>query len=226
MIAFHTLYDLNFFNILSIRQNIPFFHQLAYPIGTLFLMLVGISLTLSYQRRKQTMPQRRICYYFFIRGLKILGLGIIITIGTWLYLQEGFIIFGILHLIGVSIILAIPFLSYRWFNILLGIIFIIIGTIVSSLKINTILLIWAGITPLGFYTVDYYPLLPWFGVVLIGIALGNMFYTDYQRQFTLQNHRHNMLVKPFSFLGRHALSTYVLHQPLLVGIITVFLITT
>ena len=47
----------------------------------------------------------------------------LITIGVWAA-GTGYVHFGILHLIGFSIIAAYPFLRFRWLNLFLWILFV------------------------------------------------------------------------------------------------------
>jgi hypothetical protein len=62
---------------------------------------------------KKNLQKNKIRLKFIRRGLFIFCLGLIITFATWIYLSRGFIIFGILHCIGISIILAYPFIRYK-----------------------------------------------------------------------------------------------------------------
>jgi uncharacterized membrane protein len=176
---------------------------------------------LSYARGKTVLNRRELQLKYLKRGLKIFGYGLIITVITWFYLVEGFVIFGVLHCIGMCIILSYPFLKYRFFNLMFGLILVSIGIFLKSLTFDFNWLLWLGFVPSRFYTVDYYPLLPWFGVVLVGIFLGNIFYKGYKRQFRLMDLSHLKFVGFFSFLGRHSLVIYLVHQPVLVLIINV-----
>jgi len=76
-----------------------------------------------------------------------------------------------------------------------------------------------GIHPHGFYTLDYEPLFPWFGVILIGIAVGVWLYPKGNRRFSLSFWGENVppVLKFFSFLGRHSLFVYLGHQPVILG---------
>lgn len=67
--------------------------------------------------------------------------------------------------------------------------------------------------------VDYFPLLPWFGVVLIGIWLGNTAYSNGARRFRLPNWQVPALTFPLGWLGRHSLTIYLIHQPLLFALL-------
>ena len=64
------------------------------------------------------------------------------------------------------------------------------------------------------------PLLPWFGLILIGMACGSLFYPGGRRGFLLSA-AEPALARPFEFLGRHSLVIYFLHQPLILLLIAV-----
>lgn len=224
LIFFHSLYDLNFFGICKLNLYSGYFLIYVYSGGTLFLMLVGISLALSHSRAKKTFTKKQLQLKYLQRGLKIFGLGIIITLATWVYLDKGFIVFGVLHCIGLSIILAYPFLELRHQNLILGIILILIGILLKKFTFDFYWLIWLGLTPAQFYTIDYFPLLPWFGVVLVGIFIGNSLYPNYKRQFDLKDLSKHRVIHLFCFLGHHSLIIYFLHQPILIGVIHLLLL--
>jgi uncharacterized membrane protein len=80
-----------------------------------------------------------------------------------------------------------------------------------------------GFKPSQFYTVDYFPILPWFGVVLIGIFIGNTLYPFNKRRFKIKDISQLKFVKFFCFLGRKSLIIYFLHQPILLLLIHLFL---
>lgn len=222
MIIYHILFDLNFFDIYSINLHSFPFRLFLYPIGTTFLLLVGISLTLSYARSQQTIPTKQLSIKFLLRGLKIFGFGIVITIITWILIPENFIIFGVLHCIGISIILAYPFLQLRIPNLFIGIVFILSGIALRTTVFEFNWLVWLGFIPSGFSTIDYFPLLPWFGVVLIGIFIGKTLYPNYNRKFELSDLSRYKPVNFLCFLGKHSLVIYLIHQPILMGIIYLF----
>ena len=72
MVIYHIIFDLNFLNIYEINLHSTPLLLFLYPIGTLFLLLVGISLSISYSRVKQNLTKRQIQKKFVIRGLKFL----------------------------------------------------------------------------------------------------------------------------------------------------------
>jgi len=224
MIIFHFFYDLNYFGVQRIDLRSGFWWIFGRMIATTFILLVGISLTLSYSRVKKHKTGWKLFKKYFVRGVKIFGLGLIVTLITWVFLKKGFIIFGILHFIGISIILAYPFLKHRFLNFLLGIIFIIVGLYIENLIFNSYWFIWTGLKPNYFYTVDYFPIFPWFGVILFGLFLGNLLYPNGKRKLKIGNLSNFSFVKLFCFLGRNSLVIYLMHQPILVIFLYIFVL--
>ena len=130
----------------------------------------------------------------------------------------GYVDFGILHLIGASTILAYPLLRFRWLNLLLGIVVIALAPVINAQGLDIPWLQWLAPTPGA--GVDYAPLIPWFGRVLIGIFLGNMFYPGGQRGFTLLDFANNLLVRFLRIMGENSLLIYLIHQPIMIATLT------
>jgi len=223
MITYHILFDVNFFGLYPVPLHSLPFRIFLYPIGTLFLLLVGISLTLSYSRAQNTATKSHIQRKFILRGLEVFGAGLLITAVTWWFVRDSFIVFGILHCIGVSIIFAYPFLRRRFTNLVLGISGLIVGVfLLMTTTVDFPWLLWLGFVPSHFSTLDYFPLLPWFGVVLIGIFLGNTWYQNNRRAFTIKDLSGFAAVRGVCFLGRHSLIIYLLHQLVIIGLLYLF----
>jgi uncharacterized membrane protein len=223
MIIFHFFYDLKFFGFYKINLDSGFWWIFARLIATIFIFLVGISLTLSYSRAKKNKTNNKLFTKYLIRGLKIFSWGLFISLITWVFLRKGFIIFGILHFIGLSIILAYPFLKFRFLNLLLGIIFILLGFYIQTITFNSYWLVWLGIIPNYLYTVDYFPILPWFGVILFGLFFGNLLYPNGIRRLKIPELSEFSFVRFFCFLGRHSLLLYLIHQPILIILLYFFI---
>jgi len=207
MIIFHALWQLNYFGYTTLSLYSGWLGLFQKFVAITFLLLVGISLTLSINRRDDHN------LWFVKRGLFIFGLGILITAFTFLFFKEGLIFFGVLHLIGASIILAIPFAKHIYANILTGLAVIAAGIYLQTLTFDFPYFLWLGF----FYpvtTFDYYPLLPWFGVILIGIAFGNVLYKNGERIIELKD-CDNIISK----LGKYSLLIYFIHQPILFGLL-------
>jgi uncharacterized membrane protein len=186
--------------------------------ASIFIFLVGLSLTLSYNRVKKRKPKEIYKKYFF-RGLKIFGYGVLITVITFLTFPNDFVIFGILHLIGVSIILGQFFLKSKSLNLILGILIIILGFYLNNFSFDFPWLLWLGFAPHQFTTFDYFPILPWFGLTLLGIYFGNILYKNGKRSFKIKDLSNNIVVRFLALLGRKSLFIYLVHQPILIIIL-------
>ena len=213
MVVSNFLFDLFFF------VGLPFSPDgwpgiLARVTAGAFIFLVGLSLTLSYARRKQ---QRRPFFWYLRRGIGIILLGMVVTAATWVAVGGQLVLFGVLHLIGVSIIISYPFLPGRFFNILAGLAVIVAGFFLQRIAIDSLWLLPFGLSPRDFYSVDYAPLFPWWGLVLIGIGIGNLLYPGGRRRFALRDLSGRRLVSFLTLAGRHSLIVYFVHQPLLLG---------
>ncbi len=220
MIIYHLLFDLSYFGGYNMGAHSGFWLHFAHAIATIFILLVGISLTLSASKAKILGSTKMLFTHFLKRGLKIFSLGVAITLVTYLLIGRGFIIFGILHFIGVAIILAYPFLNLRTGNIFIGSISILVGLYLQSLSFNLPGLFWLGLISDGLYTLDYFPLFPWFGVVLIGIFLGNSLYPGHKRRIDLPELSSSLWIRMCNAMGRRSLLIYLMHQPALIVILS------
>lgn len=218
MVLFHLLWDINYFGVASVDVYAGFWFYFARATATLFLLVMGVSLTLSAARARLVhTPGAALVRRLVKRGLTILAWGMVITVATRLVLGDGFVIFGILHLAGLSTALAYPFLQLGSWNLALGGGLIVSGLWLQRLTVDVPWFVWLGLKPSTFYTVDYFPLLPWFGVVLIGMAIGDLVYRNYARWITLPNLASLWPVSGVCSLGRHSLAIYLLHQPVLIA---------
>ena len=122
MVLYHFSYDLAFFGLFDVgffRSGLGL--NTGRLIGGSFIFLAGISLTLSYARVTASRPSgEKLFRKYFSRGLRVFSYGLVITLLTWIFLPNEMIVFGILHLIGASIVLAYPFLRLRLANVALG----------------------------------------------------------------------------------------------------------
>ena len=221
MIVFHTVFDCSFFHIVPFNIDTGFWRDFAYATASLFLLVAGISLSISHARATAHLQGRALTKKFLLRGAGIFACGMLVTVATWWYLQEGFVIFGILHLIGLAIMLSPLFFRFRTWNAAMGIAFILIGWILAAIPGPAALLVF-GIHPLTFWSVDYTPVFPWMGLVLIGMAAGEYFYPGGERKRAMIS-LPERAVSPVVFLGRHSLVIYLVHQPLI--LLTLSLLT-
>jgi uncharacterized membrane protein len=203
MVIFNYSFALSYLGIINLDLGISY----AVAIASTFIFLSGVSMTLMKERTFKK---------FLKRGLGIFAWGALITLITFFAFPEAYIVFGILHFIGISIILGFFFLKYENINLVLGALLFVLGMYVQGFRVNFPWLLWLGLAPNGFYTFDYFPLLPWFGVTLVGIYFGNVYYKNGKRTFKIREMSNKFLVRSLTFLGRNSLKIYLLHQPLLI----------
>lgn len=221
MICYHFIFDLAFFGAYAGNMYSPSWQLFARSIGTTFILVMGISLTLRYNRLEPEMDEKQLFAIYLRQGAIVFGWGMVITVVTYFVLDSGYVIFGILHLLGLSMLMAFPFLRSRWASLVVGIIAVALGFYLNGLKVLNPWLLWLGVPQFGRHMVDYYPLLPWFGFALVGVSVGLTLYPQGARRFSLPDLSHIPPVRALGFLGRHSLLIYLIHQPIMLGILIV-----
>jgi len=220
MVGYHAAYDLATYY----AKNIPIYslewRLFAQAVAALFLVLVGISFAISWERHHPKHEEFWQAYHKYLRrGVGLLLCGVLVSVVTYIIDPGTYVRFGILHLIGTSILLLPFFPPLRERTGLIGVFLMLLSPLVGFFKPSTSIFLPLGFTPAAFSSVDYFPLLPWFGVVLIGYTLGHALYI----RGLLKKH----LILPewiaqwLMFPGRNALWIYVMHQPVLMGILWV-----
>jgi uncharacterized membrane protein len=214
MIAYHFVFDLTWFRVIRADfNNDPFWLGYRGAVVTLFLALVGVSLVLA--RRAHPGP-----HAFWRRIALIAVAAALVTAGTYLTFPQTFITFGILHFIVVGSVLARPLVDFPRLALLAGIAVIVIGNTVQLPFFDAPWLNWVGMMTHKPPTEDYVPLLPWLGVVLVGIAVGHWLLARERRPLVALGH---VTPRWLAWFGRHSLVVYLVHQPVLVGILRVLL---
>jgi uncharacterized membrane protein len=217
MIVYHSTYDLDTLGGYDIQSTTGQWALFADVTAGLFLFLVGVSLAIS--RARTTLTGWNLFRKYLARGLRVLVYAVVLTF-VFLALGMGVVAFGILHLIGISIILAYPFLRLRFTNLVLGALIFVAGQYIlaQGLDSQSIWLLPFGIVPEGVIMPDYRPLLPWFGVVLIGLFFGNLVYGDGGRPAVTEDEA-PLPARPLLPLGRNSLFIYLIHQPIIIALL-------
>jgi uncharacterized membrane protein len=222
MILLHLMWDLDYFGILKLNAE---FYQSNVIVQVLFFSIVGVCQSLKSDVQSLPIEQRRAkTRKMAVRGLYILGLGMVISLATFIVMPDRPIFFGVLHCIGLSILISIPLVRLKEKTILIAIPCIIGGIILGNIAVETptYLQLVLGLHPSDVmrHTIDYFPILPWFGVTMLGIAIGSLLYKDNTRQFRIPELSASRPAKFCSWCGRHTLSIYIIHQPLIAGVLT------
>ncbi len=214
MVVYHAAFDL------SARSLIPVnvlrdtgWIVFARSIASAFLLLVGIGLVLATRRGLRIRP------YLRRLGL-IVGAACLVSLATWWADPRTFVFFGILHQIALASVLALPFLRLpAWVVAPVAAAVIALPYVYTSPFFDWPPLWWVGLSATAPETVDYVPVFPWFGVVLIGILFGRLFVADFlDSAFTRWRPAH-LVGKAATWAGRWSLLIYLVHQPILYGLL-------
>ena len=183
------------------------------------------------------------------RGLTVFGAGALVMLVTNLVLPEDRVIFGVLTLIGSCMLLMIPvravsgngsgqagikllifaalFIFCRDINSgvvgtgLLHRILPVIPHITAALPetlYRNLFTAYLGFPPPSFYSTDYFSLIPWAFLYLCGYELHRI----EREKGVLASQVFKKEIRPLSFLGRNSLTIYLLHQPVLYGLVLLY----
>lgn len=187
----------------------------ARCIASTFLFLVGVSLFLAHGRQIRWTG-------FWKRFAMVAAAAIAISVVTWFVTPGGFIFFGILHEIALASLLGLAFLRLpALLTLLVAAVIIAVPFYVSLETFDHPWLWWVGLSAINPRSNDYVPLFPWFGAVLIGLAVAKLASTSGLLQ-RLANLAPGRWANPLLFIGRHSLAFYLIHQPILFGCVWLF----
>ena len=210
MAIFHFSFDLNHFGFITQSFNTdPFWTGQRTCIVSLFVFCVGVGQAIAMEQG-QAWPR------FWRRWAQVAGCALLVSLGSWLMFRNRFISFGVLHSIALMlIVLRLSAGAGRWLWPL-GLIALALPRFVQDPWFDTRWTNWIGLVTRKPVTEDFVPLLPWLGVVWWGFAAG---------QWVLLHRRHWVTgalpagLQPLALLGRWSLSFYMLHQPVLIGLL-------
>ena len=204
MASFHFVFDLNYYWDVPVSYQNGFWYYVGKLSAVLFTFIAGVSASLSSRHIR--------------RGLVVLAWGLVISLATYLLDSQTYIRFGILHMQG-SCMLLFPLLKNlrpAWLAAL-GAALFAAGQWTAEFS-GPAFLLPLGVMPIGFQSLDYYPLLPWVSLFLFGAALGKLGIGIQAAHPGDQP----VWARPFTAAGRRSLEIYLLHQPVLIGLLWVW----
>jgi uncharacterized membrane protein len=218
MTVFHFFFDLAWLRF--IREDFyrdPFWTVQRTLIVSLFLFCAGLGQAVATQHG-QGWPR------FWRRWAQVAGCALLVSAGSYLVFPHSFIYFGVLH--GIAVMLVIVRLTAGW-----GAWLWLAGAVAIGLPLlapaahaawpelellNARALNWIGFVSRKPRTEDYVPLLPWLGVMWWGMAAGRWLLRE--RAAFVQG-AIPRAAAPLAWLGRWSLSWYMLHQPVMIGVL-------
>ena len=216
MAIYHFAWDLEFFGYaepgMTAMGNWKLF---ARCIASSFLFLVGVSLVLAHASGVKWPSYWR-------RLAMVAAAAALISGATYIATPNAFIFFGILHQIALASLLGLAFLRLPWgVTALIAVAVITAPSFLRNAFFDHPALWWVGLSSRNPPSNDYVPLFPWFGAVLLGMAAAKL--ASARGMFEkLAEWRPGGWSRPFAFGGRHSLAVYLIHQPILIGLLWLF----
>ncbi len=177
------------------------------------MFLVGVSLALASRNGILWAKAAK-------RVLVIVVCAALISIGTYLAFPSAFIFYGILHAIAVASVVGLLVVDRPPLLVLgLGLVIWLAPSLVSDATFDTRWLAWIGFSQTPPPSNDLVPVFPWLGITLAGIALTRISLSKGLSRRLAGMQLRGRTGRLLSFCGRQSLVIYMLHQPLLLGLI-------
>ena len=223
MMLYHAVWDLVY--IFGVRM--PWYQsQWAYvwqqSICWTFILLSGFCWSLGGKKLK--------------RALQVIGASVLISVVTVLFMPENRVLFGVLSAIGTGMLLMIPLERvFRKINPYLGAV-VSFGLFILCKNVNSGYLgigdwnilelpkewyanfatAYIGFPASDFWSTDYFSVIPWLFLYWTGYFLYRIF-----KQQDLLLYLSRWHFKPLEWIGQHSLEIYLLHQPIIYGVLYV-----
>lgn len=227
MVIYHMLYTAGeFFHFPTFSTLLKLTSPLEPIFAGMFIVICGLSCRLSHNN--------------FLRGIKLAGVALLVTAVTGFIMPAlGFegaqIWFGVLHMLSFCILFYAVFAKLlnkvpAQYGILVSLILYLFTRFINdrifgipyvdamNIHLPDALYDCGWLFPLGFhdasfFSADYFPILPWIFVFLVGVFGGGWLIRVKLPEQAYRSH-----IRPLAFLGRHALIVYIVHQPIIFAI--------
>ncbi|HSU99143.1 MAG TPA: heparan-alpha-glucosaminide N-acetyltransferase [Roseiarcus sp.] len=193
----------------------PGMRLFSHIVASAFLALVGVSLALAHRKGFN----RRA---FWRRLAIVAGAAVLVSAGSYVFAPSEPITFGILHCIAVASLIAGPFVNApASASLAVGVAAIAAPWLGRSALFDPPWLLWLGLGQALPNTLDWRPLMPWAGIVFLGLGVARLpgvlaWMTSPDRW-----RAGSAPWRAISLAGRHSLAVYLIHQPILIGLLWV-----
>ncbi len=215
MVLYHLFFDL----VYIFRVNIPVYTDIIMPLQPIiplgFAIIAGIGCYISNRNIR--------------RGLLVFGCGVVVSLATILFMPSQLVVFGVLSMLGIGTILCgllkklfiriNPLVGAGVSALLFAALYYLIyemptPTFISSSTVyNSGALLVLGFPAPGFFSSDYFPIIPWVFAMFFGLFIGRLLLNS------PPNFIYKSYIKPLEFIGRYSLVIYMLHQPIIYGVL-------
>ncbi|KFB08129.1 heparan-alpha-glucosaminide N-acetyltransferase [Nitratireductor basaltis] len=214
VVIFHLVWDLELTGLaLQGANSNPWWILFGRSLATSFMFLVGVSLVLAHPNGVR--------WKAFGKRIAMIGLAaLVITVATYFTFPQAFIFFGILHAIVFASLLGALLLPLPALLLTLaGTVIVIAPELYAADMFNSRWLAWIGFSTISPPSNDLVPVFPWVGVTLLGMGVTKAALAKSWDRTLSRFSGTSPLSRAFTFMGRHSLAIYLLHQPVLLGLL-------
>lgn len=208
MAVFHFTFDLMLFGHIAAGTVFSgFWPYFARGIAGSFVLLAGVSLWLAHGGGIRWPA-------FWRRFAVVAGAAVLVTLATWATMGDAYIRWGILHAIAAYSVIGLLFLRAPMpLTAAIAAACIAAPFYLKAEAFNTPWLLWLGLSTEVPPMMDYEPLLPWLGPLLLGVIAARLLAPFWPRMRSDPG----ALIRALAWPGRHSLAVYLIHQPVLFG---------
>ena len=215
MVLFHLMCNINFFREISWYNETLLNKVWQLSIALSFFIISGITSTLLSSKKN------------IIRGIKTSIVGLLISISTYIFARDQFIVWGVMNGLGLSMIIGGLLNNNRIFSKKMILMYLLFFALTYNIPRNSLIdvsffnhVYEKNIFPLGFpsakfVSADYFPIIPWISAYFSGISLGSFLH---EKNFYNKYGTDNLLAK----IGRYSMPIYLIHQVILYPIVSLF----
>lgn len=213
MAVFHFAFDLELFGWLEPGTTVTGgWAVFARLVAGSFLFLSGVSLVLAHGAAIRWPGVWR-------RLGKLVAAAALVSLGTYVAFPQAFVFFGILHSIALCSLIGLALIRLPGVVFLaLAVAVVVVDQTIALEALNSRWLAWTGLNAVNPWAVDFVPVFPWLGAVLAGMGAAKLAAAAglWERARAVEA---GPWLRRLAWPGRHSLVIYLVHQPVLIGLV-------